>query len=73
MPFSKLGLSTKMIKKLLKQDYAQATPIQEKVIPLVFEGKDIRAKAQTGSGKSASFILPILELISAKKVKGRQK
>ncbi len=73
MPFSKLGLSTKMIKKLLEQEYTQATPIQEKVIPLVFEGKDIQAKAQTGSGKSASFVLPILELVSAKKSEGKAK
>jgi len=73
MPFSKLGLSTKMTTILSKNNYLIPTPIQEKVIPLVLEGKDIMARAQTGSGKSASFVLPILEHIAHTKGEGKAK
>ena len=73
MPFSKLGLSTKMITTLSKNDYLTPTPIQEKVIPLVLEGKDIMARAQTGSGKSASFVLPVLERVAQTKGEGKAK
>lgn len=59
MSFSKLGLSKNILTSLQKHGYKQATPIQKKVIPLVLEKNDIMAMAQTGSGKSASFILPI--------------
>jgi superfamily II DNA/RNA helicase len=60
MPFPKLKLST-LLQELLKQNnYTTPTPIQEKVIPLVLEKKDIMAQAQTGSGKTASFVLPIV-------------
>lgn len=64
MPFSKLGLSSEIQSAIKKNGYKKPTPIQEKVIPLVLQHKDIMAMAQTGSGKSASFILPILELYS---------
>ena len=73
MPFSKLGLSTKMLTTLSKNDYLTPTPIQEKVIPLVLEGKDIMARAQTGSGKSASFVLPVLERVAQTKGEGKAK
>lgn len=73
MPFSKLGLSQQITTKLSQEDYTQATAIQEKVIPLVLEGKDVMARAQTGSGKSASFVLPILELLSRKPKEGKAK
>lgn len=48
-------------------------PIQERVIPLVLKAQDIMAKAQTGSGKSASFVLPILELLSKNRGEGKAK
>jgi len=62
MPFSKLGLSPQIEETLKKNSYTKPTAIQEKVIPLVLEHKDIMAMAQTGTGKSASFVLPILEM-----------
>ncbi len=71
MPFSKLSLPLQQA--LAEARFSTATPIQEKVIPLVLERKDIMARAQTGSGKSASFVLPILELWSASKNEGKAK
>lgn len=71
MPFSKLSLPLQQA--LVEARFNTATPIQEKVIPLVLERKDIMARAQTGSGKSASFVLPILELWSASKGEGKAK
>ncbi len=62
MPFSTLKLSTAIQKTLQVKGFKKATPIQKKVIPLVLDNKDVVAQAQTGSGKSASFVLPLLEL-----------
>jgi len=62
MPFSTLGLSQQIQRTLQENNYTKPTAIQEKVIPLVLEQKDIMAMAQTGTGKSASFVLPILEM-----------
>ncbi len=62
MSFSSFKLSTQLIKALHKQNFTIPTAIQEKVIPLVLDSCDIMAKAKTGSGKSASYILPLLEL-----------
>ena len=73
MPFSTFKLSTQIQKAIAKSGFTKPTPIQEKVIPLVLEGHDIMARAQTGSGKSASFILPVLELLSQKKGEGKAK
>lgn len=73
MSFSHLGLSSQLQDALAHSGFVQPTPIQKKVIPLVLERHDIIAKAQTGSGKSASFILPILELWSASKRDGKPK
>ena len=67
MYFSKLKLSHPLQKALTQIGYKTATPVQEKVIPLLLEGKDIMAQAQTGSGKSASFVLPLLELIQQRR------
>uniref|UniRef100_UPI004047AEE4 DEAD/DEAH box helicase n=1 Tax=Aliarcobacter sp. TaxID=2321116 RepID=UPI004047AEE4 len=73
MPFSKLISSNEIIKSLKENDYKKPTLIQEKVIPLVLEKKDIMAKAQTGSGKTASFVLPILQLWANKNYEGKAK
>ncbi|BEU03640.1 RNA helicase [Agarivorans sp. OAG1] len=64
MPFTKLGLSTPLIQAIQEQNYQQPTPIQAKAIPLVLKGKNLIAAAQTGTGKTASFVLPILQSIS---------
>ena len=73
MSFAKLKLSTSIIKTLEENNYTTPTPIQEKVIPLVLDKKDVMAKAQTGSGKSASFVLPVLELWSQNIPEGKAK
>ena len=73
MPFSKL-ISLDEINKSLKENaYEKPTSIQERVIPLVLEKKDIIARAQTGSGKTASFVLPILQLWNEQKYEGKSK
>lgn len=61
MAFSQFNLSKNLLESLQENAYIKPTDIQAKVIPLVLEKKDIMAKAQTGSGKTASFVLPILE------------
>jgi len=73
MPFSTLGLSPQIRRSLEKSLYTLPTPIQEKVIPLVLAHHDVMARAQTGSGKSASFVLPLLELWSKSKGEGKAK
>ncbi|QEL54205.1 DEAD/DEAH box helicase [Chromobacterium paludis] len=61
MLFSELGLSPEILRAIEEQGYSQPTPIQEKAIPLVLSGRDLLAAAQTGTGKTAAFMLPILE------------
>ena len=73
MPFSKLELSDTLQTLLKENNYSNPTAIQEKVIPLVLEKKDIMAQAQTGSGKTASFVLPIVELLSQTPTEGKPK
>ena len=63
MPFSTLGLSADLVKALLNQQYKQPYPIQKQAIPAIIEGNDILAIAQTGSGKTIGFVLPILHLL----------
>ncbi|MEN8146183.1 MAG: DEAD/DEAH box helicase [Campylobacterota bacterium] len=72
MPFTKLGLSSQILRALQDENFTQPTPIQEKVIPLVLKEQDIMARAQTGSGKSASFVLPMLELLSQRRGEGKK-
>jgi len=64
MSFKSLGLSNALLKAVSKQGYTTPTPIQEKAIPLILEGKDILASAQTGTGKTAGFTLPMLQKLS---------
>ncbi|WP_374420136.1 DEAD/DEAH box helicase [Chromobacterium sp.] len=61
MLFSELGLSPEILRAIEEQGYSQPTPIQEKAIPLVLSNRDLLAAAQTGTGKTAAFMLPILE------------
>ena len=60
MPFSSLGLSPALLKVLDQQKYSEPTPIQSAVIPLILEKKDVLGISKTGSGKTASYVLPIL-------------
>ncbi len=64
MNFSSLGLSDPILKAIAKQGYDTPTPIQAQAIPVVLEGQDLMAAAQTGTGKTAAFTLPILEILS---------
>ncbi|AFU67114.1 ATP-dependent RNA helicase RhlE [Psychroflexus torquis ATCC 700755] len=64
MLFKSLGLSEALVKAVSSQGYDTPTPIQEKSIPAVLEGKDVLASAQTGTGKTAGFTLPLLQLLS---------
>ena len=64
-PFAKLGLSNQLTKTLEKTGYTQPTPIQQQVIPLMLQGYDIVGIAQTGTGKTAAFVLPLLERLKA--------
>lgn len=64
MPFSKLGLSDPILKAVQELGYSAPTPIQEKAIPVILTGKNLIAAAQTGTGKTASFVLPMLEMLS---------
>jgi ATP-dependent RNA helicase RhlE len=60
MPFSKLGLSPKVLDGVLAAGYTDPTPIQLRAIPLVLQGRDLIGAAQTGTGKTAAFALPLI-------------
>ncbi|HEY4618970.1 MAG TPA: DEAD/DEAH box helicase [Flavobacterium sp.] len=64
MSFNSLGLSDALLKAVSKKGYTTPSPIQQKAIPPILEGKDILASAQTGTGKTAGFTLPILQILS---------
>jgi ATP-dependent RNA helicase RhlE len=64
MKFTELNLSAPILEAVADQGYKTPTPIQAKAIPVVMEGKDLMAAAQTGTGKTAGFVLPILERLS---------
>ncbi|MDT4290879.1 DEAD/DEAH box helicase [Methylomonas sp. MO1] len=64
MPFSNLGLSEALIKAIADSGYTTPTPIQSKAIPAVLTGRDLLAAAQTGTGKTAGFTLPILHRLA---------
>ncbi len=61
MLFSELGLSAELLRATHKQGYAEATPVQQQAIPLILKGHDLLAGAQTGTGKTAGFTLPLLQ------------
>ncbi|WP_159471832.1 DEAD/DEAH box helicase [Dyadobacter sp. 3J3] len=66
MSFKTLGLSEPLLKTIAEQNYTQPYPIQQEAIPAILAGKDILGIAKTGSGKTASFVLPILEMFQTK-------
>ncbi len=66
MPFSSLGLSPSLLKALADQNYIQPYPIQQEAIPAILNRKDVLGIAQTGSGKTASYVLPILMNLQGK-------
>ena len=66
MSFENLGLEAVLLRAIREQGYTEPTPIQTQSIPLILEGSDVMAAAQTGTGKTAGFTLPILQLLSAR-------
>ncbi|WP_373841981.1 DEAD/DEAH box helicase [Limosilactobacillus sp.] len=66
MKFNELGLSTSLLKAIKRSGYEEATPIQEQTIPMVLKGQDVIGQAQTGTGKTAAFGLPIIEHVDTK-------
>ena len=65
MSFQSLGLSAALLRAVAEQGYTEPTPIQGRVIPVVLAGRDVMAGAQTGTGKTAGFTLPLLERLMA--------
>jgi len=66
MTFEKLGLSEELLRSVRETGYTSPTPIQAQAIPAILEGKDVMAAAQTGTGKTAGFTLPLLQLLNEK-------
>src|SRR3954453_5424456 len=66
MSFQHLGLSAELLRSIAEQGYTQPTPIQAQAIPVVLAGGDLLAAAQTGTGKTAGFTLPMLQLLATK-------
>ena len=72
MSFKNLGLSDELLNTIQKEGYSEATPVQERAIPLINKGMDILAGAQTGTGKTAAFALPILNRLQQSKSNKRK-
>jgi len=70
-PFRALGLSAPIVRAVLDEQYVEPTPVQREVVPLVLAGRDVLACAQTGTGKTAAFVLPLLELLGSERAAGR--
>ncbi|MCW5605353.1 MAG: DEAD/DEAH box helicase, partial [Burkholderiales bacterium] len=64
--FASLGLSAEIARAVAEQGYAQPTPVQAQAIPVILEGRDVLAGAQTGTGKTAGFTLPLLQRLAEK-------
>jgi ATP-dependent RNA helicase RhlE len=69
MPFDTLGLSPELLRVVNEQGYKISTPIQRQAIPCILAGRDVLAGAQTGTGKTAAFALPILQRLSKEETK----
>jgi ATP-dependent RNA helicase RhlE len=63
MTFSEFGLAPEILRAVAEKGYTQPTPIQAQAIPVILEGKDVMGAAQTGTGKTAGFTLPLLQLL----------
>ena len=73
MKFDALGLNPAILKAISAKGYTEPSPIQGKVIPEILKGKDVLASAQTGTGKTAGFTLPMLDMLAKKQPERRRK
>ncbi|MCU7844821.1 MAG: DEAD/DEAH box helicase [Candidatus Thiodiazotropha sp. (ex Monitilora ramsayi)] len=73
MSFDTLGLSADLLRAVREQGYTIPTPIQQNAIPLILSGKDVMAGAQTGTGKTAGFTLPMLQRLSENRSEGSRR
>ena len=71
MTFDELGLKPEILKAIAEVGYQQPTPIQEQAIPVILMGRDVLGCAQTGTGKTAGFTLPMIEILSSGRAKAR--
>lgn len=71
MSFTTLNLSPELLKAIQDEGYSTPTPIQQQAIPIVLQGKDLLGSAQTGTGKTAGFTLPLLERLKREKPRGQ--
>jgi ATP-dependent RNA helicase RhlE len=69
-PFSALGLTPTLVRAVLEEGYTDPTPVQAEVIPHAVQGRDVLACAQTGTGKTAAFVLPLLQLLAGSERRG---
>ena len=70
-PFTALGLVAPLVRAVLDEGYPEPTPVQREVVPRALEGRDVLAAAQTGTGKTAAFVLPIVQHLAATKPTGK--
>ena len=66
MSFNTLGLSAELLRAVSEQGYSEPTPVQRQAIPVILQGRDIMAGAQTGTGKTAGFTLPLLQRLNSR-------
>jgi ATP-dependent RNA helicase RhlE len=71
MSFDSLGLTPELLRAVAAEGYTEPTPVQAETIPYVLAGRDVLAGAQTGTGKTAAFVLPILQLLNATRPRAR--
>jgi len=72
MSFDSLGLTPELLRAVADEGYTEPTPVQREAIPLVLAGRDVLAGAQTGTGKTAAFVLPMLQILHARRPTGSQ-
>ena len=73
MPFQNLNIIAPILKSLKEEGYTTPTPIQSQAIPIVLQRKDLLGCAQTGTGKTAAFAIPILQLLSTEKTAAQKR
>ena len=71
MKFSELNLEEGVLQALDAMRFEECTPVQEHTIPVILEGKDLIGVAQTGTGKTAAYLLPVLNQIKQRRISGR--